>query len=724
VWEFLTNQTVADMVSKFDDPLTACRAVVAEAYRLWLQYEVRTDDITMILAYIDHSEEAAAKLKKKSIEERIKAASRNTQNKPMRRILSEEKKHEMAVVSTMDEDDNTDWVMKKIPKSDAELERIKGAVKANFLFSHLNEHQTEQVYDVMEKRQVVAGEVVIKQGEAGDWFYVVDEGEYVVTLKTPSGTQAEILTYTTEGGANPCFGELALMYGKPRAATVTAKTGGVLWAMDRKSFRAILIKSSMSSLKRTLRSVEILKSLTASQMTRLQDLLTEVSFKPNEYVITQGDDSSNMYIIAEGKVRITKSQDDGEEAFLMELGQGSYFGERALLRNERRAANVIASSEVKLLYISKQAFEEVLGSLQDIIDADRKQREEIAHKKAMLQAQEGLADVTIDKLVSAIESVSCESDPFQYTLCKIEGKEYTMKVALKAKVDHEGLHERMEIEKELRSLRMQSHRMVPLALTTLTDDTHLYIVFHNSVCTLLSTLMGEDGFEEPTARFYSASVCLALEQLYTDGIMYRNLMADAIAIDEQGYVQLMDMRYAVRADSSPADFCGYAHYLAPEQVDGQGHGIAVDYWALGILTYEMCFGGANPWLTGDSVKDTELGIYQRITAHTAGSLAFPDGGTEELEEYLNDLVHPVANERLGARAGGLKEVRLAPWFANFQWEALETGQLRSPCADEALDALDSALKARTTPEGIERKLVPVPTSTAPVQASQSIGRMI
>lgn len=53
VWEFLTNQSVADMILKFTDPLDACRAVVAESYRLWLQYEVRTDDITMILAFID-----------------------------------------------------------------------------------------------------------------------------------------------------------------------------------------------------------------------------------------------------------------------------------------------------------------------------------------------------------------------------------------------------------------------------------------------------------------------------------------------------------------------------------------------------------------------------------------------------------------------------------------------------------------------------------------------
>merc|ERR1711871_147412 len=106
-----------------------------------------------------------------------------------------------------------------------------------------------------------------------------------------------------------------------------------------------------------------------------------------------------------------------------------------------------------------------------------------------MAAQEGLANVTTDMLIKNIEGVSCEHDPFQYTLTKIDGREYTIKVAMKAKVDGEGLHQRMEVEKELRAMRAQAHRMVPLALTTLQDDTHLYIVFHNSVVTMLSTLM-------------------------------------------------------------------------------------------------------------------------------------------------------------------------------------------------------------------------------------------
>ena len=143
-----------------------------------------------------------------------------------------------------------------------------------------------EVYDVMKRKEVKEGDVVIRQGEEGDWFYVVDDGEYVVTLNQ-EGQTIEIMTYTTEGGTNPCFGELALMYSKPRAATVTAITDGMLWAMDRKSFRAILMKSSSSSLTKTLRSVKILASLSVAQIHRLQELLSEETYFKDEYIIEQ-----------------------------------------------------------------------------------------------------------------------------------------------------------------------------------------------------------------------------------------------------------------------------------------------------------------------------------------------------------------------------------------------------------------------------------------------------
>merc|ERR1740133_202402 len=357
------------------------------------------------------------------------------ENRPVRRGLSKEKRQAMMVQENAmaAEEDDTDWKPEKVPKTAEEIARIKAAVRANFLFQHPNETQAQLVYDVMKRVPVMKGEVVIRQGDAGDWFYVVDAGEFAVTL-SQADKQVEILKYTTQGGTNPCFGELALMYSKPRAATVTAVKDGVLWAMDRRSFRAILMKSSATSMVRTLRSVDVLKSMTVGQLQRLQDMLTEMSFADGDFVIQQGEHSETFYVIVEGRVRCTKREHPADaEIELMQLGEGQYFGERALLTSAPRAANVIAMGRLKCLHISKDAFEEVLGPLQNIINDDRAAREKVAMQKQLQQETEGLASVARKDLEMVALAVEVYHGQLVLVKHKQQGQEYSLKAISKAK---------------------------------------------------------------------------------------------------------------------------------------------------------------------------------------------------------------------------------------------------------------------------------------------------
>ena len=110
------------------------------------------------------------------------------------------------------------------------------------------------------------------------------------------------------------------------------------------------------------------------------------------------------------------------------------------------------------------------------------------------------------------------------------------------------------------------------------------------------------------ARFYAGSIVLALEHLHSEGLIYRNLVPENISIDMYGYVQLMDLHFAFKLDDPPAqDYSGRADYLSPEQVSGQGHSLPVDFWALGVLVYEMLT-GSGPWITGDDNADSDVGI--------------------------------------------------------------------------------------------------------------------
>jgi CRP-like cAMP-binding protein/serine/threonine protein phosphatase PrpC len=716
VWEFLTNQSVTDMVLKFDDPLEACRAVVAESYRLWLQYEVRTDDITMIMAFLDWDEAgpdpgaaAADPRRRLSRRESRRGSADNIgigldvvsrgggENRPVRRGLSKEKRQAMMVAESAmaAEEDDSDWKPEIVPKSPDEVTRIRAAVRANFLFQHLNEQQAQQVYNVMKRVPVKKGEVVIRQGDAGDWFYVVDAGEFSVTLNQ-GGKQVEILKYTTSGNTNPCFGELALMYSKPRAATVTASKDGVLWAMDRRSFRAILMKSSAASMIRTLRSVDVLKSLTVGQLQRLQDMLTEMTFNDGDYVITQGEHSETFYVILDGRVRCTKKEHPSDpEVELMQLGEGQYFGERALLQAAPRAANVIAMGKLKCLYISKDAFEEVLGPLQKIINDDRAAREKVAMQKQLQQETEGLAHVSMKDFT--VYGVPVETGHSQLVLVthKQSKAEYTLKAISKTKAVERSLQNRIMTEKALLSTLATPSRFVPLALTSFVDEAYLFIVFKTRVATELDQLIERGPFSEKTARFYAANIILALEHLHSEGIVYRNLMPENISIDMDGYVQLMDLPFAIKLDDPPArDFCGLAHYLSPEQVSGQGHSLPVDFWALGVLIYEMVT-GSGPWITGDPNQDSEVAIYNRISGHQAGHMPLPNDFalSEDLVFLLNELLEPNPMKRIGARGVGAEEFKTLKWFDGFTFAECEIGEMLAPHADTCAELFVVAEKA-------------------------------
>lgn len=198
VWEFLTDQSVCDTVMQFDDPVEACRQVISQAYGLWLQFEVRTDDITLIVAFIDMDGENGKAPREASADEiAMYAADRktgvgsesntgglsltaNAQFKPVRRGLSAEKKKELGVTAVDEDEDEFkdagEWKMEVVPKTKAEVERITAALKGNFLFAHLPATQAKQIYDVMKRRPVKAGEKLIAQGDPGDSFFILDDG--------------------------------------------------------------------------------------------------------------------------------------------------------------------------------------------------------------------------------------------------------------------------------------------------------------------------------------------------------------------------------------------------------------------------------------------------------------------------------------------------------------------------------------------------------------------
>lgn len=167
------------------------------------------------------------------------------------------------------------------------------------------------------------------------------------------------------------FGELALMYNAPRAATVKATEHSKAWAMDRQTFKYIIMETTLKKReahKGFIERVPLLESLSEYERLTVADALKTETFSDGEVIITQGDDGNLFYIIEEGTAVCTKQvtpSDPPQEIGI--LTSGAYFGEIALLTTRPRQATVTAKGTVKCLILDRKTFKRVMGPLEDIL---------------------------------------------------------------------------------------------------------------------------------------------------------------------------------------------------------------------------------------------------------------------------------------------------------------------------------------------------------------------
>jgi cAMP-dependent protein kinase regulator len=255
-----------------------------------------------------------------------------------------------------------------IPKTEAERNQIRQAVKMNFLFSALDENQMSTVIDAMESKHYKAGQNIITQGEDGDEFFVLESGICECFLDQKGAPPKMVKRYE----AGESFGELALMYNCPRAATITAKPNCHLWAMDRMAFRKVLLFTTArkrDQYEEFLGRVPLLASLDKYERSKVADALIECKYNKGDYILRAGDTSNtNFYLLSEGKAVATKPLDDnGPPVQVMAYDAGGFFGELALLRETGRAANIVAVTDCTCVYIDKASFNRLLGPCEDIL---------------------------------------------------------------------------------------------------------------------------------------------------------------------------------------------------------------------------------------------------------------------------------------------------------------------------------------------------------------------
>jgi len=262
----------------------------------------------------------------------------------------------------INEEDAATYVKKVVPKDYKTMASLSKAIAKNVLFSHLDETERSDIFDAMFPSNAIPGEVIIQQGDEGDNFYIIDKGSVDVYVN------GEKVISIGEGGS---FGELALIYGTPRAATVKASSDVKLWGIDRDSYRRILMGSTIRKRKmyeELLAKVSILENLDKWERLTVADALEAISFENKQEIVKQGEPGDDFFIIVDGEASVTQYRAVGEESLEVgSLGPSDYFGEIALMLDRPRAATVTARGPLKCVKLDRARFERVLGPCSEIL---------------------------------------------------------------------------------------------------------------------------------------------------------------------------------------------------------------------------------------------------------------------------------------------------------------------------------------------------------------------
>ena len=670
-------------------------------------------------------------------------------------------------------------------------------LKAHPIFATLDGPILGEIAKAMRTHVAKPDEIIIKKGEAGEHFFVVSDGECQAFL-SEDASGAAVATYHTHDS----FGELALLYDSPRAATVKATKVSKLYKLGRIQFRNLVMEAMQkgkAGLEERLRQVALLAGLYANEISRLAEAMEPETFKDGDYietmgapadslsiilsgevachkddgqelrlaegaifgesclkhlhkageppakrqahvvavgevrcarlsanhitdilgplqqaldlafmrkvlcsveifagldpgelsalltameskhvmkgetVITQGQKGTTFYVVKMGSVDVTAAQGAGSAPTkLTTLKSGDFFGERSLLTEEPTVASVIAAEGTELMCLPKHKFEQLLGPLQGVIDREVKRRDSQLRDVAKAN-QIGWNELDMRQVLGE-GSFGC----VRMALQKSTRTAYALKAMHKGHLISTNQVNNTVNEKKI--MEQCEHPFILQCYGAFNGPKHVHLLLGLALGGELFTRMSKVGMlKAKDACLYVSMTAAALGFLTARNIAHRDLKPENLLLDDKGYLKLVDFGFAKKIESRTFTFCGTPDYLAPEILSHAGHNCAVDWWTLGVLTYEMLH-GEPPF-----VEDDQMATFKRIAAldYKIRSHVPP-----EAKDLIKRMLLTNPSKRIGMLSGGEKDIYAHPMCAHIDIQRLLKKEITPPWVPKCKDPTD------------------------------------
>jgi len=424
-----------------------------------------------------------------------------------------------------------------------------------------------------------------------------------------------------------------------------------------------------------LRRAEHLQLCTPRQRRWMAARMTARRFASGETILEPGSSPEDVFVVERGRVVVFDA--DGLVHKSHFFGKGDVFGKCTFSGDEISKQGARAEGEVEVLALHRNVVDEAIKPV----------RAAAASQGAAKDQQwegEGQPHLTLGQLK---EEAVLGMGTFGKVVLVLDTKSanrYALKCISKQRILQSNMIHHLREERRI----MQDLRACPFLVDlvqTLQDEKNVYLAMEPIMGGELFMQMCNGCLSEEAARFYAACVVQTLDHIHSHGYIYRDLKPENLMLDTSGYLKLTDFGFAKRlVDARTYTMCGTPDYLAPEVLMEAGHQHSVDWWALGVLIFEMTT-LRRPFTVDDPMETVENILAVRVDWEPAWEC----GLSSECQDLIQQLLTANSAMRLGNLKEGANDIRRHPWFSSFDWEALQTRKMPAPVVPALQNSSDT-----------------------------------